>query len=146
MKEMVRRLLASQVFRYLCTGALAVGVRVVFFYVFSIWWPSSLAHTDLSNGQRAVNNLIAISLAFVMSNIAAYLTNRAWVFQPGRHSHAKEFAIFTAISVAGLGLGAAAGPGMIAVFGISGHVALFNSLAIQTVTNYLGRKYIVFSN
>jgi putative flippase GtrA len=146
MKAMARRLLASQIFRFLCSGALAVGVRVVFFYVFSIWWPSGLARTDLTHGQRAVNNLIAISLAFLLSNLTAYLTNRAWVFQPGRHSQAREFAIFTVISLIGLGLGSIAGPGMIAAFGISGNLALFNSLAVQTVTNYLGRKYLVFSH
>lgn len=146
MKSIFRHLLASQLFRFLCSGMLAVGVRVVFFYFFSIWWPSSLARTDLTHHERAVNNLIAICLSFLMSNLAAYLTSRAWVFQPGRHSRAQEFLIFTVVSLVGLGLGAIVGPGMIATFGISGHLALFNSLAIATVTNYLGRKYLVFSN
>lgn len=140
----LKKLTQTQVARYLVSGCMAVGVRIVGFYVFSIWWPSYDGAPGLDDNGRAWNNLWATVLAFLLSNQVAYLFSSRWVFEPGRHSRSVEFFMFTSLSVCGLALGAALGPMMIAWYGISHHLAVFNSLAAALVVNFVGRKFIVF--
>ena len=133
-----------QLIRYVICGVTAVLVRTVGFYIFSIWLPSDDALPNLDNYERALNHLNAITLAFIVSNLAAYLLSAKWVFVSGRHSRRKEFILFTVVSLGGLGLGFLAGPLLIALYGISHHLAFFNSLAMSLAVNFVGRKFFVF--
>lgn len=136
-------ILRTQAYRYLVCGVVAVGVRLAGFYLFSLWLPSYEGAPGLDDVGRAWNNLWATVLAFLLSNLTAYVLSARWVFVPGRHKRPVEFLIFTAVSLVGLAFGAVAGPLMIAWFGISHHLAVFNSLIASFLVNYVGRKFLV---
>lgn len=125
-------------------GALAVTVRVLMIYFFSRWWPFDEQLQHLSQHQRAWNFFIVNAYAFVFSNLVAYAGNATCVFEGGRHSRRREFVYFTLVSLAGWGIGCLFGPGMIAFFGISDKLSVFNVIAVSLVVNYFGRRYLVF--
>ena len=62
---------------------------------------------------RAVNYAIDRSIAFLFSNLVAYVTNFIWVFEPGRHSRKKEIALFYAVSLVSVAVGTSIGSGLI---------------------------------
>ncbi|MFC1740448.1 GtrA family protein [Pseudomonadota bacterium] len=47
---------------------------------------------------RGWNFFFSNTVGFFAANIVAYGANRAWVFQPGRHDHLKEFFLFFLIA------------------------------------------------
>ncbi len=130
--------------KYGILGVLAVMVRVGMFYFFSRWWPSDERLHDLTDTQRAWNHFIANGQAFFFSNLVAYVGNALWVFEGGRHTRRREFVYFTLVSLIGWGIGSLFGPGMIALFGISARLGLFNVIAVSLVVNYWGRRHLVF--
>jgi putative flippase GtrA len=134
----------TQAYRYLVCGVTAVAVRLAGFYLFSLWFPSHEGSPGLNDVGRAWNNLWATGLAFLLSNLVAYILSARWVFVSGRHKRSVEFLIFTAVSLVGLAFGVIAGPLMIAWLGISHHLAVFNALIASFAVNYIGRKFIVF--
>jgi putative flippase GtrA len=138
------RFIRTQAYRYLVCGVTAVAVRLAGFYFFSLWWPSYEGAPGLDDVGRAWNNLWANVLAFLLSNLTAYVLSARWVFVSGRHTRSVEFLIFTAVSLIGLGLGALVGPLLIARMGISHHLAVFNALFASLIVNYVGRKFVVF--
>lgn len=130
--------------KYGLFGALAVLVRIMMIYFFSRWWPFDEQLKYLSDHQRGWNFFIVNAYAFLFSNLVAYTGNALFVFEGGRHTRRREFVYFTLVSLIGWGIGSLFGPGMIALFGISDKLSVFNVIAVSLVVNYWGRRYLVF--
>ena len=134
-----------QFLKYAVLGMTAVGLRVLLYFFFSQWWPSS-DHLSASIGEtgRAWNHFYANASAVVVTNIFGYVTNVLWVFQGGRHSRLMEFLLFSTVTFSCLILGALFGPLMMAFFGISEKLSLFAFILVSTGANFYIRKNWVF--
>lgn len=139
----------------LCGGAATV-VHVALVYTLSAWVIPALSADDvvvrflglpaasLSDALRARNYFINSCIAFVFSNLTAYILNVLWVFQPGRHARHVEMALFYAVSIVSMGVGVALAWGMIRFFGFSTTTSFVGNMVASLLINYLCRKYIIF--
>lgn len=162
MSSLVRQFLGReahpgiQFVKYALAGGLATAVDI--FTVFILAWrvfPALLAgeflvrlfHIDvaaLNNSVRARNYVLCKIFAFFVSNTAAYLIDRIWVFHPGRHSRNREFALFFMVSFLSLILGTALAWALINAFGMSMATAYASNAAVSLSVNFAGRKFFVF--
>lgn len=98
----------------------------------------------ITHNHRARNALINNSIAFMLANVVAYVTNVMFVFRPGLHGPAIEFLLFTAGSGASFGISQLAGPYLIKRFGLPTEVALATNVIASILLNFVIRKFIVF--
>ncbi len=139
----------------LCGGiATAVDMAVFFFMAWKIL--PALRDTDplarrlhlqvrpVEESRRASRFVVNTAVAFLFSNLTAYLLNTAWVFTPGRHGPGAEVALFLAVSAASVCIGAAVGWGLIRWFHWSTSLSYVSKMAAALLLNFAGRKWIVF--
>jgi len=100
-----------QFVKYSIGGAIATAVDVAVFYTAAILLLPALGPTDpvarllglsvapLAEGVRSTRYVADKVIAFLFSNLAAYIVNVLWVFTPGRHSKAMEFTLFFLVSI-----------------------------------------------
>lgn len=145
-----------QFLKYSLSGAVAVAVHVVVFYLFS--WLAvpalksddvvarllNLTVTAVSDGVRARNAIINNWLAFIFSNLAAYVLNVCWVFKPGRHSRLVEISMFYAVSAISIAVGSAVMGVLINSFGMSTTMAFGADIVAAALVNFAVRKYYIF--
>lgn len=93
---------------------------------------------------RAVNFRINSGIAFLFSNLTAYIMNVMFVFKPGRHSRRREFLLFYAVSLTSLVIGTAAGEIVIRMFDLSLAFSYVTKMIAALAVNYAGRKFFVF--
>ena len=148
---------AIQFVKYAIGGALATAVEVLVFYLIAIWLLPALNPGDpaarllslrlapISEGARSAHYVWGKAIAFVFSNLTAYVVNILWVFTPGRHSRKLEFALFYAVSGTSFILGTALGWLLIAWAGLPTTYAFAANGAASIAINYAGRKFIVFN-
>src|SRR5580692_1762090 len=86
-----------QFIKYAVAGAVATVVHVFLFYLFALKLLPALNQHDVlagvfhlhvvpaSDAIRARNSVFDNMLAFLFSNLTAYLINIVWVFESGRH-------------------------------------------------------------
>jgi putative flippase GtrA len=98
----------------------------------------------ITHSHRARNALINNSIAFMVANVVAYVTNVMFVFKPGFHGPVMEFLLFTAGSGASFGISQLAGPYLIKRFGLPTQVALATNVVASMLLNFVIRKFIVF--
>ena len=84
------------------------------------------------------------AIAFVFGNLAAYIANILWVFQPGRHSRAKELSLFYIVSGVSFAIGTAIGASLIKYYGFTTTNALIGNIVASVMINYVGRKFFIF--
>lgn len=148
--------LPIQFLKYSISGCVAVAVHVVVFYFFS-WLivPAlknddvvvkifQLSVTDISDVVRARNAVINNWLAFIFSNLAAYLINIYWVFEPGRHRRWLEVTMFYAVSAISIAIGSAVMWLLVRFIGSSTTLAFAADIAAAAMVNFVVRKYIIF--
>ena len=99
-----------QFIKYGLAGGIATVVDIVLFYVLALKvFPAltsddkivTLLHLNIQPVEETVRSyhyVLTRALGFLFSNFTAYITNVLWVFQPGKHSRAKEIALFYAVS------------------------------------------------
>ena len=98
----------------------------------------------LSDGIRARNFIIAMTIAFIFSNMVAYLLNIFFVFKAGRHHWLVEIALFYAVSGASFGIGTLLSAGLIAQFGLPTDAATLIQIFTALIINYAMRKFFIF--
>ncbi len=99
---------------------------------------------ELSNKQRSRNSMFANGIAFLLSNMVAYITNVLWVFQSGRHSIIVEIALFYAVSGVSVFLGTVLMGWLIKRFGLLTTYAFASNIFTAVMINYVLRKFVIF--
>ncbi len=143
--------------KYTLSGTAATIVNVLVFF-FSAWllFPAlssddlmvrtfGLDVQNISNSIRATNSMISNVIAFFLCNAVAYILNRTWVFQPGRHHPLIETLLFYSISGAGLIAGTILMGSIIKFFGIATSAAYVLSFLISSLLNFVMRKFFIFN-
>ncbi len=145
-----------QFFKYSMCGGLAMAVdMLVFFLVAWLLFPALTEHDVLvkilhiqiepiAEGIRSLNFVLSNIVAFLVSNMTAYILNILFVFKAGKYSRRKELGLFYLVSGISVGLGVLVGVILIKGFGFS-TTSSYVAKAISTVLiNYVARKFIIF--
>ena len=104
------------------------------------------ADVGLEGAQRGWNFFWSFSIAFLLANTVAYLVNRRWVFQSGRHSRLVEISLFYALAVTAFLLGTPLGAYLVATYPINEYFVYLMLGLTSVVVNFLGRKFVVFKH
>ena len=147
---------AIQFVKYGIAGGLATAVHIVTFYICALWVLPALAPADpiarwlglevapISDAVRGTNAVWNNVIAFLFSNMTAYLINIFWVFTPGRHSRLVEIGMFYLVSAVSVGLGSVIMKLLISHFQLSTTLAFGAVTACSILINYAMRKFVIF--
>lgn len=109
---------------------------------------SNLFHTDLpvviDEALRTRNFLIDATIAFIFSNLTAYVLNIKFVFKAGRHQRHQELIYFYLISGVALVITLSLSALLIRTFGVSSSVTKIVGIFSAVLINYAGRKFLIF--
>ena len=98
----------------------------------------------ITDDLRAHNLLINNTIAFLVANVVAYVTNILFVFKTGRHHPVMEFLYFTAGSGVSFILSQFAGPWLVHHYGLPTWVAIITNISASVLLNFAIRKLFVF--
>lgn len=145
-----------QFIKYGICGGLATGVHILVFFVCA-WklFPAlgaqdplvrffGLTVTPPVEAVRAWHALFDNLIAFVFSNLTAYLLNILWVFERGRHRWWVEVGLFYAVSGISLVLGSILQTWLIKQFGLATTPAFGANVVASMSINFILRKFMVF--
>jgi putative flippase GtrA len=93
---------------------------------------------------RTLNFCISNLIAFMVSNLTAYVLNVLFVFKAGKHSRRRELGLFYLVSGVSVGIGVAIGAALIQAFGLSTSTSYIAKAASTMLINYAARKFIIF--
>jgi putative flippase GtrA len=145
-----------QFVKYAIAGAGATAVHVMLFYFFAFKVLPALNQRDflvgllhlhvpvVSDAVRARNSAIDNVIAFVFSNLTAYLINIAWVFESGRHHRVLEIGFFYLVSGTSLFIGTVLMGLLIGRFGVTTTLAFAVNVVVSMMVNFVLRKYAIF--
>jgi len=148
-----------QFVKYGLCGGIATMVHVTIFFLAAAMIFPALSGTDQAArflGQigvsvtivdetvRARNAMIDNVVAFIFSNLVAYLLNIIWVFKPGRHSRIVEIGMFYVVSGTSIAIGTVMMGVLIRTFGISTTMAFGANVVTSVLINYAMRKFVIF--
>jgi putative flippase GtrA len=146
-----------QFIRYAFAGALATLTHIIVFHLIA-WkiFPAlqakdhavrffKLSIRSINDATRARNSMIGNGIAFLISNMVAYITNVLWVFQGGRYNFAVEILLFYAVSGISVFLGTMLMTILIKRFGILTTYAFSANICTAVMLNYMVRKFFIFS-
>jgi len=147
-----------QFIKYGICGGLATGVHTATFF-FCAWllFPAFSADDPMvklfhitpaliSDTLRARNAIIDNFLAFVLSNLTAYILNILWVFESGRHHWAVEIGMFYLVSGISVVIGMVLMGVLINNYGCTTTTAFVAVLFTSLMINYITRKKVIFKN
>ena len=83
-------------------------------------------------------------IAFMFSNLTAYLINIAWVFESGRHNRIIEIGFFYLVSGISMVIGTALMGFLIDRLGIATTLAFGANILTSLVFNFVLRKFLIF--
>jgi putative flippase GtrA len=145
-----------QFIKYGISGGAATAVQIVLFSAMACWvlpalrqdeWAVrlfGLEAPDIPDSVRALRAAINTVVAFVFSNLTAYLLNIFWVFKRGRHHWVLEVLYFYLVSGASMVIGTAIQSWLIAQWGLTTTVAFGANLVSSVMINYALRKFFIF--
>lgn len=145
-----------QFIKYGIGGVIATSVDVIVFFLVALTvFPALLPDEYLvqllgvevpliEETIRERNFIINSIIAFVFSNLTAYLINIWWVFHGGRHSRHMEIALFYIFSILSVAAGTVIGWSFIRYFGFSTEFAFMSRIIGAILINFAGRKFVVF--
>lgn len=145
-----------QFLKYAICGGLATVTDVFVFYVLSWRLIPALKPDDIAvrflrlkvkfatEQQRARNFVINTAIAFLFSNLVAYLSNMLWVFEPGRHAWYIEIGLFYAVSLISISLGTFLGWAMIKFLRLSTTTSYIGKMIASLLINFVCRKFVIF--
>lgn len=148
--------LPIQFLKYSLSGGVAVAVHIVVFYFFSWLVVPALKGDDIivrflhlsvpviNDTIRARNAVINNWLAFIFSNMAAYILNVAWVFESGRHRRWVELTMFYVVSAISIAVGSVVMGLLIKYLGSSTTLAFGADIVAAAMVNFVVRKYYIF--
>jgi putative flippase GtrA len=145
-----------QFLKYAMCGGVAFAVDMISFFLVAWLLFPALTENDilvrLFNIQiesvpehvRSINFCIGNVIAFVLSNLTAYILNVLFVFKAGRHRLWKEVGLFYLVSGTSVGIGVAIGVMLIQGFGLSTTTSYIAKAISTTLINYAARKFFIF--
>ena len=145
-----------QFIKYAICGGVATGVDMLVFYSLSWLVLPALRDNDpvvrllrlrvrpVDERVRARRFVINTVATFMVSNLAAYLLNIHWVFEPGRHPWYIEIGLFYAVSGISVALGTGLGWAMIRWLHFSTTASYAGKLVASLMINYVCRKFVIF--
>lgn len=145
-----------QFLKYSMCGGIAFATdMIVFFLVAWLIFPAltgddwlvrlfNIQVHSIPENARTINFCIGNVLAFMVSNLTAYVLNILFVFKAGRHSRWKEMGLFYLVSAVSVGIGVAIGAVLIQEFGLSTSSSYIAKAVSTTLINYAARKFIIF--
>lgn len=146
-----------QFIKYAIAGGVATATHIVLFHLCAWRFFPALQRGDWAvrlfrlkvvqedDRLRSRNSMIDNGIAFMFSNMVAYLINVAWVFEPGRHSVVVELAMFYAVSAVSIVLGTLLMGYLIRRFGMLTTFAFGANLVTALLINYAMRKFVIFN-
>ena len=96
------------------------------------------------DSRRARNSMIANTIAFLVSNMVAYVLNILWVFERGRHHIVLEIFFFYLVSGISVAIGTMLMGILIKRFGMLTTYAFFSNIITAVMINYAVRKIFIF--
>jgi putative flippase GtrA len=83
-------------------------------------------------------------VAFLFSNLTAYLINIFWVFESGRHNRIREILYFYLVSGVSVFIGSSIMGLLIHQFGVMTTIAFGANAVVSLLINFALRKYFIF--
>ena len=145
-----------QFIKYGISGCIAVATHIIVFHLvawkmfFALqsndWFVRffNLPIREVNDGIRAQNSMLSNVLAFMISNLVAYIINVYWVFVPGRYHWIVEIVLFYLVSGASLVMGTAIMGFLIRRFGMLTTYAFGSNIFTALLINYAMRKFFIF--
>ena len=145
-----------QFLKYSLAGGVATFVHISLFYCCAYKLLPALSlqdpvvgalHLDIvtvSDAVRARNSMLDNLVAFLFSNLTAYLLNIFWVFKAGRHHWLLEIGLFYLVSGISVVLGSSLMGYLIHHFGLVTTQAFGANVLTSLLINYMLRKYVIF--
>lgn len=146
-----------QFIKYGIAGAISTSVHIGCFYIMALNLLPALNNNDaiarlfhlvvpeVSDGLRARDSMIDNGVAFLFSNLTAYIINVGWVFMPGRHHRLVEFLLFYLVSGSSMVVGGVLMGALIKGFGTTTTHAFVVSMITSLTINFVMRKHVVFT-
>jgi putative flippase GtrA len=146
-----------QFVKYAISGCIAVVTHITIFHLvawklfFALqkddWFVGllNLRVHEVDNATRSRNSMKANAVAFVISNLVAYLINIYWVFVPGRYPWLLEVGLFYLVSGISLVIGTALMGFLIRRFGTLTTYAFGSNCFTALMINYAMRKFFIFN-
>jgi putative flippase GtrA len=145
-----------QFIKYGICGCIATVVHIGLFYVAACFLMPALSAQDpvvhalrltvvpVTDAIRARNSMVDNVVAFIFSNLTAYLLNIFWVFKPGRHHWLIEVGLFYLVSGTSVVIGSSLMGWLIHHFGIVTTLAFGANVIVSFLINFVLRKYVIF--
>jgi putative flippase GtrA len=145
-----------QFIKYGIAGGIATAVHISLFYFCAVKLLPALNQGDalagllrlhvpeVSDVIRARNSVIDNLVAFIFSNLTAYLININWVFEAGRHHRVIEIGLFYLVSGISVVVGSTLMGVLIGRFGITTTVAFGANVFASLMINFVLRKFVIF--
>ncbi|MCF7838611.1 MAG: GtrA family protein [Candidatus Marinimicrobia bacterium] len=146
----------AQFIKYAMAGGLATLTDILVFYSLSWFVFRALAPDDpllrllnlsvpaLEESVRLRHFALNKALAFIASNMTAYLLNILWVFTRGRHRWYIELGLFYAVSGISFFLGTGLGGWLIYRFALSTTATYITAAFAALMINYVCRRFLIF--
>ncbi|MGE5817214.1 MAG: GtrA family protein [Deltaproteobacteria bacterium] len=146
-----------QFIKYSISGCIAVSAHILVFHLvawkmfFALqkddWFVGllNLPVQEVDDATRSRNSMKANAVAFVISNLVAYLINIYWVFVPGRYHWFLEVALFYLVSGVAIVIGTALMGFLIRRFGVLTTYAFGSNCFTALMINYAMRKFFIFN-
>jgi len=99
---------------------------------------------DMDDATRSRNSMLDNFMAFILSNLVAYIINIYWVFEKGRHSMLVEVGLFYLVSGISIAIGTFLMGFLIRRYGMRTTYAFISNLVTAIMINYAARKYLIF--
>ena len=146
-----------QFIKYGLAGGLATITHITIFHL-AAWkiFPSlqekdhavrffKISIKKVSDARRAKNSVASNFIAFLISNMVAYITNILWVFEGGKYHFVIEILMFYAVSWISVFLGTLLMGFLINRFGILTTYAFGSNIFTAVMINYAVRKFFIFN-
>jgi putative flippase GtrA len=145
-----------QFIKYAIAGGIATVVHIILFYAGAVMLMPALSPGDpvakllhlhvplLTDDIRARNYTIDYVVAFIFSNLTAYLINIFWVFESGRHNRVREIFYFYVVSGVSTVIGVSLADFLIHHFGMMTTFAFASNAVVSLLINYALRKHFIF--
>lgn len=152
---------ALQFVKYGIAGGIASGVNLAVFYACAWFLFPALTQDDpfvqglgllgievatpaMSDAVRSNRTMAGMAVAFVFSNLVAYLLNIAWVFRGGRHNRSLEVLLFFGSSGLSTLVGTVLAGALVRWTGLATTYAFVCNVVAAVSINYAARKYWIF--
>lgn len=145
-----------QFIKYAIGGGIATGVDIIVFYFVAWKLIPALREDDpvvkrlgikvkpVTEKQRSNRFVIVTAIAFLFSNLTAYVLSIYWIFQPGRHAWYIELLLFYAVSGISIFIGTFVGWALIKWFHLSTTASYVSKMIASLLINFVCRKFIIF--